>query len=682
MTWIRFEWRSRLGALAGLSMLASIACGDPSGGADGGGGPRDAGSASFDADDISADPDGDGIPNWFENAESMFDTDRDGTPDYLDEDSDDDGIPDSIEGGNPGGQPVDSDEDGQPDFRDEDSDANGVSDATEGADDLDGDGLGNYRDTDNDGDFLTDQEEFNGPSTSPDDSDEDGVPDYNDPDSDNDFIGDAFEQREDTDGDRIPDRLDLNSDGDSIPDAEEAGDEDLSTIPVDTDMDLVPDFRDADSDADGLSDRSERAGGTSPVAVDTDGDGVSDLIETTAGTDPNDGADNPSARGDFVFLVPFEEAPDPPRDTLDFSTDLQVADIYFMMDNTGSMGDSIASIQAELRDSIIPGIRAEIPDTYFGLGGFRDYPCCGYGTTGDNPFFHLLDMTGDAMEAQTATAGYEARGGGDAPESQAPALFALASGMGLPGGGSTVVGRSGGCPPRTWGYACFRPIAVPVVVLITDQRWHNASGGTDPYDDGMLGGWHAPTYFEAVTALNDRGVRVIGVSQFGGGRADLLNIARDTGAVDGTGAPLVTNYAGGSITSQIVTAIQTMARNTNLDISVVYTDDDGDTVDTAAAFLDHVEANVSGALPRGCDPRAAEDRDSDGVVDTFPAVRSGDAVCFDIVAKQNDTVAATQDPQLFRATVQILGDGFTPLGEARDVFFLVPPVPPEVGGPD
>jgi len=658
--------------------MAPLAC-DPS---SGGGVDRDGGSSGADANDIEADPDGDGIPNWFENVESMFDTDGDGTPDYLDEDSDDDGIPDSVEGGNPGGQPVDTDGDGTPDFRDEDSDANGVSDATEGADDLDGDGLGNYRDTDNDGDFLPDEEEFGGPSTSPDDTDEDGIPDYDDPDSDNDFIGDAFEQREDTDGDTIPDRLDLDSDDDGIPDAEEAGDEDLATIPIDTDGDLVPDFRDADSDADGLSDAAERAGGTSATAVDTDGDGVSDLIETAAGTDATDPADNPGARGNFVFLVPYEEPPDPPRDTLDFATDLQVADIYFLMDNTGSMGDSIASIQAELRDNIIPGIRAEIPDTYFGLGGFRDYPCCGYGVSGDNPFFHLLDMTGDSMAAQAATAGYEARGGGDAPESQAPALFALASGMGLPGGGSSVVARSGGCPPGTWGYACFRPSAVPVVVMITDERWHNASGGTDPYDDAMLGGWHAPTYFEAVTALDDRNVRVIGVSQFGGGRSDLLSIARDTGAVDGTGAPLVTNFAGGSITSQIVTAIQTLARNTTLDISVVYTDDDGDSVDTAAAFLDRVEANMTGDPARGCDPRAGEDRDSNGYPETFPDVRSGDRVCFDIVVRQNDTVEATQDPQLYRASLQVIGDGFTPLGEPRDVFFLVPPVPPEVGGPD
>jgi len=42
--------------------------------------------------------------------EGITDTDGDGTPDYLDTDSDDDGIADSVEGN------VDSDSDGTPDL--------------------------------------------------------------------------------------------------------------------------------------------------------------------------------------------------------------------------------------------------------------------------------------------------------------------------------------------------------------------------------------------------------------------------------------------------------------------------------------------------------------------------------------------------------------------------------------
>ncbi|MCB9592211.1 MAG: VWA domain-containing protein [Sandaracinaceae bacterium] len=656
--------------------MLALGC-DPSpvGGPDAGPGARpDSGRPS------GTDTDGDGIPNEYEGAADRLDTDGDGTPDFEDDDSDNDGIPDSEEGGNPGGMPRDSDGDGTPDFQDTDSDNNGIDDAIEGSADIDGDGAGNHIDSDNDGDRLSDIAEIGADPSAPIDTDGDGTPDYNDLDSDGDFIPDGYEGELDTDMDMIVDRFDEDSDGDGISDAEEAGDEDLGTAPRDTDGDMIPDFRDADSDSDGLSDRAEHLAGTDPFNADSDGDGTSDLVESAAGTDANDPTDNPGARGDFVFLVPYEEAPVPPRDTLDFATDLQVADVYFLMDNTGSMSSSINSIRAELRDNIIPGIRASIPDVFFGVGGFRDYPCCGYGSGApDEPFFHLQDLTADAAVAQAATMGYAASGGGDGPEAHGPALWALATGNGLPGGGSTVTARTD-CPAGTLGYACFRPSAVPIVVLITDIGWHNGPSGSNAYDDGALGD-HAPTYDEAVTELTTRNVRVIGVSQFGGGRSELQAIARDTGAVDAAGAPLVTNFVGGSITTQIVSAIATLANTTTLDISVTYTDDASDAVDTEVAFLDHLEANTAGDPARGCEPRAAVDTNADGFPDLFPSVRSGDRVCFDIVIRMNTTVEAQPDPQLYRATLQVIGDGFTPLGAPRDIFFLVPPVPPTIGGP-
>jgi hypothetical protein len=40
--------------------------------------------------------------------------------------------------------------------------------------------------------------------------------------------------------------------------------------------------------------------------------------------------------------------------------------------------------------------------------------------------------------------------------------------------------------------------------------------------------------------------------------------------------------------------------------------------------------------------------------------------------KQNDTVMPTLSPQVFRANLRVLGDGFTPLDD-RAIFFLVPP---------
>ena len=111
----------------------------------------------------SQDTDGDGITdgNEYHIYSSGFtfnhDVDGDGTPNWLDLDSDGDGIPDEIE------LTYDLDNDKQPAFVDLDSDGNSVLDSEEInlvefiRYDLDGDGIPNFLDTDDDGDFLFDK---------------------------------------------------------------------------------------------------------------------------------------------------------------------------------------------------------------------------------------------------------------------------------------------------------------------------------------------------------------------------------------------------------------------------------------------------------------------------------------------------------------------------------------------
>ncbi|HJL14426.1 MAG TPA: VWA domain-containing protein [Sandaracinaceae bacterium LLY-WYZ-13_1] len=645
------------------------------------------------------DTDGDGIWDRWEGARDEVDTDGDGTPDFEDADSDGDGIPDSIEG-NPApsdGEPADSDGDGIYDFRDDDSDGNGIPDTDETEGDLDGDGDPDFRDRDDDDDLLTDADEIDDPS-SPADTDGDGMADYRDVDSDDDTISDRHESIVDTDGDGTLDRFDDDSDGDGWTDAEEAGDADPDTAPVDTDMDGVADFRDTDSDGDGLSDTRERELGTARDDADTDGDGVSDLVEieacpdgdTSCEMDATDPSSSPRERGDFVFAMPYMMPPMPERDTLDFATDIRVADVYFLVDTTGSMGGPIDNVRASLSTpgtGIIDRVRAEISDTWFGVGGFDDYQAGGYGyaSSGDRAYYHLQDLTGSAADAQSAVNTLATHYGGDGPESGIAALHAVATGLGLPGSSGWNEDRSSSasfppCGMGSYGWPCFRPGAVPIVVLISDTYQHNGPGGEYAYDDSVIGG-HAPTYDETVTVLTDNRIRVIGVSVGTSARSQMEMLATATGAVDGTGAPLVSVASSGTVSDAVVNQIRTLVNQTPIDISLEYVDDPSDAVDTWAAFVDHVEANEAGDPARGCDPRMAEDTDGDGYPDTFMNVTPGARVCFDIIPKQNDTVMPTPMPQLFMATLRVLGDGFTEL-DSRDVFFLVPPEPEGPGGPD
>ena len=244
-----------------------------------------------------ADANGDGV----DDARAPKDSDLDGTPDYLDRDSDGDGILDNVEGGASG---TDTDADGIDDAFDVDqtggvdSDADGVDDA--GAPDTDGDGVADYRDLDSDNDGRPDVTEAgltdengdgradNGATTdTPRNTDATDVPDYLDPDSDNDgtldIVGtdaNAF----DTDGDgRIDDAYATDTDGDGVPDVID-GEPTTPGIGADRDSDDdgVPNARDLDDDNDGIPDAVEAPNG---IDIDSDGDGIVNRLDLDSDND-------------------------------------------------------------------------------------------------------------------------------------------------------------------------------------------------------------------------------------------------------------------------------------------------------------------------------------------------------------------------------------------------------------
>jgi large repetitive protein len=171
------------------------------------------------------------------------DSDGDGKPDYLDLDTDNDGIPDVVESGGGGDDTNDDgkvdgpdmDGDGLRDPRD-DSDGDGVADPQDQDDqrfgggrpqvDTDNDGIPDVRDPDSDNDGISDEDEKGPDGNKPEDSDEDGTPDFQDPDSDNDVIGDMLDNcpfvanpdQADLDGDGLGDGCDRDADGDGFDD--------------------------------------------------------------------------------------------------------------------------------------------------------------------------------------------------------------------------------------------------------------------------------------------------------------------------------------------------------------------------------------------------------------------------------------------------------------------------------
>ncbi len=218
-----------------------------------------------------ADDDNDGLDNAYEGAGDAgltpVNTDNGVAPDYLDQDSDNDLVPDNNEGN-------DFDFDGVPDQTPTgtDADGDGLDDGYEGGDINDGFDVNdeiddpandlpdtdniddvNYRDIDDDGDGTNtiDEDANNDGNPTNDDTDNDGTPDYLDP----------TDGEPDTDGDGVPDSADLDDDNDGILDSVEDPnidqDNDPLTDPYDLDEDGFPNHLDIDSDNDGIPDNVE-----------------------------------------------------------------------------------------------------------------------------------------------------------------------------------------------------------------------------------------------------------------------------------------------------------------------------------------------------------------------------------------------------------------------------------------
>jgi len=114
-----------------------------------------------------------------------------------------------------------------------------------------------------------------------------------------------------------------------------------------------------------------------------------------------------------------------------------------------------------------------------------------------------------------------------------------------------------------------------------------------------------------------------------------------------------------------------------MDLSTSLRDDETDDED-ATALLERISANTEGGVADPLDPDtvcagglATADDDSDTIPDRFVDVPADTTVCFDIVPTRNETILPSSTPTVYKAYLDILGDGATVL-DTRMIYFYIP----------
>ena len=415
-----------------------------------------------------------------------------------------------------------------------------------------------------------------------------------------------------------------------------------------------------------------------PTLIDSDGDGVVDDADdcpAVAG-DPRFFGCAASGEPGIYYELPFNGPAELEPCTLD--VELNSVDVYFLIDTTGSMGGEISNLRAGLTSGtyvagcsggIIGAMDCTIPDIQFGVGYAEDYRVAPYGVSSDRVYAHVLDITADRSAAQTAVNGLTLGNGYDAPESQAQALWAVATGRGLGG----YVGARSGCPAGAFGYPCFRSDAIPVVVLITDAPFHNGATASFNYSASTLG-YTPPTWSQTLAALQTAGIRVIVIESANYtdtwsrnvSLLDFNTVATASGSVDSTGTPFVYNIRsdGSGLDGTVVGAIEDLANETRLDISGVAIDNPATAIDERD-FVTSITAATFG--PGGTCNSVSGNR--------FIACVPGTDIRFEIVFRNDVVTPHPTDAQVFDFSIRALYDD-SAIAAEKPVRIVVPPENP------
>lgn len=357
--------------------------------------------------------------------------------------------------------------------------------------------------------------------------------------------------------------------------------------------------------------------------------------------------------------------------SLSVSADPALADIVFLVDTTSSFSEEIDRIQSDLRTLIIPSIEERIELASFGAARFEDFPIAPFGASSDRPFVLLSAVTSDADRVQTAIATLDnpLGKGGDVKESSIEALYQIGTGDGfsqgnveyvepyqaktIPGGGSL-------------GGVGFREGALHMVIHITDAPFHSQEDYL-----AQISGAHSLS--QAMEALEQLDVIVLGIASNVAARADLEQVALLTGAVAspteglcatgineqshpsiGGQCPLVydVNDDGTGLSETLVDAVLVFVNN--LRYSQV-------TLQVSEDRLDFVKAirAKNAEVPDGTPEPGYADLQApfDGQFDSFISVGPGTTLYFELELQNTRLVPAFDYEQVFLLPISIVGDG-------------------------
>ncbi len=151
--------------------------------------------------------------------------------------------------------------------------------------------------------------------------------------------------------------------------------------------------------------------------------------------------------------------------TLDASG-ASLVDVFFLADNTGSMGGVLNSIKSNAT-TILDGLLAGVSDVQFGVGNYYRDPIAEFApTTGRNGGYNLLQaITGNKTLVTNSINSWEAFGGGDFPEANFFGLHQAAT-----SGAPTPTTNVGTGQDTGW-----RPGSQRVIVWFGDAPSHTAT---------------------------------------------------------------------------------------------------------------------------------------------------------------------------------------------------------------